>query len=178
MHAGSIPASSTPLAPDRTGTGLLTRTEAGFESPGRHYSFGRHAPLVQRKARRPSKPTVGVRLPGGVHAPLEERLTRQALILEIPGSAPGRKPTRRRVVTPALEGESPSGHPRVGGTAATALGCKPGIPRAGSSPARPTLASGKGVTAARPKGGCLVRVQAEAPCRASHWCGRRSAKPS
>ena len=35
-------------------------------------------------------------------------------------------------------GQHPAITPRVGGAAATALGCKPSIPRAGSSPARPT----------------------------------------
>jgi hypothetical protein len=39
---------------------------------------------------------------------------------------------------PGVSGFESRHPPRAGGTAATALGCKPGIPHAGSSPARPT----------------------------------------
>lgn len=42
VHAGSTPASPTPFAPDWTGTGLLNRTDIGFES------LERHAALAQR----------------------------------------------------------------------------------------------------------------------------------
>src|SRR5215472_15243934 len=46
---------------------------------------------------------------------------------------------RGHAVTVVRPVRSRLGTPRVGGTAATAPGCRPGIPHAGSSPARPTL---------------------------------------
>jgi hypothetical protein len=57
-----------PLAPDRTGTGLLPRTEAGFESPGRHWFDWIPSRIARRwrnwTARSPSKRTIPGSSPG------------------------------------------------------------------------------------------------------------------
>jgi hypothetical protein len=78
----------------------------------------RSARLAQRQSGCATCSWPGVRVPD-----CALRTNRKA---EEPGCEPGRC---------GFESRRP---PRVGGTAATAPGCKPGIPHAGSSPARPT----------------------------------------
>ncbi len=118
--AGSNPVRT---AQDRSRSRGETDITPGYEPGERGFDSLREraSPASSTEERLPYKRRIGVRVLGWVLWPIP-------------------KSTRSQVVTLVQEGGSPSGHPRVGGAAATALGRKPSIPPAGSSPARPTHA--------------------------------------